>query len=442
MRCRYCGNEVSGNDTFCDRCGREINGEPAEEKKFCANCGAELDAKAVRCGVCGEWTDGRATESGDDVAFCGNCGARVPAGTRVCPACGANIYEGDDDGPPDRKVKRINGKIIAVIIVCVTVLLAAAAFTGYAIYSGWSGTGEADEKASQAPSATQSVPPTPSVGAGVVVTSRPVASEAAVYDNLQLSTYYVVNCKSFVSLRETPSTSAKVIREVSLGEPVSYVEPVQNGFAKVIYNGHTGYILQAYLSDTPPESNNSTGGGNSGSSGTNGGSSGTKSGDAGGKEDTGNNGSSDSKYTGCTDTDGGASAAPSYSTYTDKDFNFRCDYPTNFILYNEDNNFVRYSLKSSDGAAILKICATNNPTKRTDKIVSDNFKSTYPGVVDYEELGTDWCAVRTHDNGTCHYGYFKLTNGMIRGFEFHFPESSFELYDSYVNSIYKSLSFD
>lgn len=63
-------------------------------------------------------------------------------------------------------------------------------------------------------------------------------------------TLYVVNCEESITLRTSPSTSAEEIRQIPLGASVSYVEPAENGFYKVIYNGDTGYALASYLSET------------------------------------------------------------------------------------------------------------------------------------------------------------------------------------------------
>lgn len=57
----------------------------------------------------------------------------------------------------------------------------------------------------------------------------------------------VVNCKEWVSLRVTPSTSAERLITVNLGEKVTYVSDAPNGFTQVNYQGKTGYILTQYL---------------------------------------------------------------------------------------------------------------------------------------------------------------------------------------------------
>lgn len=130
-----------------------------------------------------------------------------------------------------------------------------------------------------------------------------------------------------------------------------------------------------------------------------------------------------------------------YHTYTDSDYSFSCKYPASFRLTVVESNFYRYTLSSPDGVGSLYICATSNNNGRTPVKVLDNFMASYGGSVDYQNSGSDWCAIRTLSNGRYHYGYFKLTNGLIRGFEMHFPSSQFDLYDGYINDIYSSIEY-
>ena len=62
-------------------------------------------------------------------------------------------------------------------------------------------------------------------------------------------TLYVVNCRESITLRTSPSTSASEIRQIPLGEPVTFQEYASNGFLKISYMGDTGYALSSYLSD-------------------------------------------------------------------------------------------------------------------------------------------------------------------------------------------------
>ena len=58
----------------------------------------------------------------------------------------------------------------------------------------------------------------------------------------------VVNCKESITLRKSPSTKADSFCQIPLGASVKYLEPAENGFCMVSYNGYTGYVLVSYLS--------------------------------------------------------------------------------------------------------------------------------------------------------------------------------------------------
>ena len=57
----------------------------------------------------------------------------------------------------------------------------------------------------------------------------------------------VVNCDEWVSLRETPSTSAKRLMKVPLDAVVTDCEWTDSSFTRCTYEGVTGYILDKYL---------------------------------------------------------------------------------------------------------------------------------------------------------------------------------------------------
>ena len=57
----------------------------------------------------------------------------------------------------------------------------------------------------------------------------------------------VVNCSSYVSLRETPDTRARRLDKVPLGAYVIAKGSASNGYIKVEYKGQTGYVLGTYL---------------------------------------------------------------------------------------------------------------------------------------------------------------------------------------------------
>lgn len=57
----------------------------------------------------------------------------------------------------------------------------------------------------------------------------------------------VVNCKEWITLRSTPSVEADSLAHIPLGTTVKYIEPAENGFYCIEYNGQRGYGLQSYL---------------------------------------------------------------------------------------------------------------------------------------------------------------------------------------------------
>ena len=392
MRCSNCGNQLPDNALFCDNCG--YNMQNNTEKSFCGNCGAELENGARFCAECGAVAESP-DKSGESYVFCGNCGAKMSANLQICTNCGEKIYA---ESTPDNVKKPSGKKYVVIIIALAAVILAlAAVIVGYFYYNNQD---DVDDAADNLQVAT-----TPKT------TAAPTAAPSAAPENTQndsahmgtnvgkLETYYVVNCNTNISLRESPTTSSKVLKEIPLGAPVSYVEFSQNGFAKIIYNGTTGYALQSYLSknaDDIRRPNNQVPDNNNTSTGSD------------------------------------VISNPTYKTYNDTDYNFSCAYPSHFQVYNENDNFVRYSLKAPNNTATLKICATKNTSNLSVATVMDNFKTSYPGTVDYENSGDTWCVINTEKNGQSHYGYFSLKGGMIRGFEMHYAQANASIYDSYI----------
>ena len=486
MKCKNCGSEISSNSLFCDNCGQPIS---RTGTVICDNCGAQNVTGAAFCGECGtpianpgendqakiktavgarnndnspqirsgnntihnvnsDTSSNRSidyvTEKIDlssEYIFCGNCGAKSSANAEFCGECGQplnaelpyNPNTGFDRARgktnPEKVKKSKKIPIIIISTISIIVILASAAFIGYTYYNNSGHNSENRISDSSESGLTIGSATTPSPTASVTTSQTP--SEAAVVGNTEsyvnMPTYFVANCDKSVSLRQLPSPTATVLKEMPLGSPVSYVEAAQNGFAKVIYDGTTGYALQSYLSQEKPDTTVRSGNGNTDNNSNN---------------NNNNNGKSTQNNTVSGNQEKGAISYPTYKTYTDPDYNFSCAYPAHFQLYNESDNFVRYSLKATDGTATLKICATKNNSGLSVKNVSDNFKSSYPGSIDYEASGGNWCAVRTLQGSTYHYGYFSLKNGMIRGFEMHFDENYFSIYDNYVNDIYNSLKFN
>ncbi|MBR1730657.1 MAG: SH3 domain-containing protein [Selenomonadaceae bacterium] len=61
------------------------------------------------------------------------------------------------------------------------------------------------------------------------------------------NTYYVVNCNEWISLREYPDVESYALEHIPLGQAVTFLEDVGNGFYKINYDGAIGYALAAYL---------------------------------------------------------------------------------------------------------------------------------------------------------------------------------------------------
>lgn len=414
MKCSNCGNELSNNDVFCNNCGQEVLPQSKNtDKTFCANCGAELESGMDFCGECGAPV-GSLDKSNINYIFCGNCGERMPDNLQICTNCGQKLHIDSNEHSDRKQSGKKHGIIIAVLVIVVLAL--AAMIIGYFFYDNSNDNSDNTEnlqvtispKASKTPAETPAETPaaTPQSTDNQIGDISPNISTNVG----KLETYYIVNCNTSISLRETPSTSSKVLKDIPLGSPVSYVEASQNGFAKIIYNGTTGYALQSYLSnnagDIRKPNNNPSPENNVGQSGNN------------------------------------VVSNPTYKTYNDTAYNFSCAYPAHFQVNNDSDKFVRYSVKAPDNSATLKICATSNSSHLSVKNVMDNFKSSYPGTVDYENSGDTWCAICTIQNGQCHYGYFHVGSSDIRGFEMHYNRSYYSIYDKYVNDIYDSLKFN
>ena len=66
------------------------------------------------------------------------------------------------------------------------------------------------------------------------------------------SSYYIMNCDEWVTLRSAASTKASSILHIPLYSKVSYLGDAGNEFARVSYNGYEGYVLKQYVSPYGP----------------------------------------------------------------------------------------------------------------------------------------------------------------------------------------------
>ena len=76
----------------------------------------------------------------------------------------------------------------------------------------------------------------------MALTHMPALADSEYIGNME-----VVNCYEWVSLRESPSTSAKRLVKVSLGAIVSNCEQLNEEWIYAEYDGYSGYILAMYL---------------------------------------------------------------------------------------------------------------------------------------------------------------------------------------------------
>ena len=97
--------------------------------------------------------------------------------------------------------------------------------------------------------ATEGAPPVTAVATAAPVAVTAAATVAADYSR----TMYVSHCAQSISLRESPTTAARAVKQIPFAAPVTVLETADNGFYKVIYNGTTGYSLASYLINYQPD---------------------------------------------------------------------------------------------------------------------------------------------------------------------------------------------
>lgn len=74
-----------------------------------------------------------------------------------------------------------------------------------------------------------------------------IASTALASNNI-VATYFVVNCRESITLRDAPSVYARELAQIPLGQAVGFIETAPNGFCKINYDGLVGFALAEYLS--------------------------------------------------------------------------------------------------------------------------------------------------------------------------------------------------
>lgn len=74
-----------------------------------------------------------------------------------------------------------------------------------------------------------------------------VASTALAENNI-VATYFVVNCRESITLRDVPSVDGRELAQIPLGQAVGFIDDIGNGFYKINYDGLVGFALAEYLS--------------------------------------------------------------------------------------------------------------------------------------------------------------------------------------------------
>jgi len=74
-----------------------------------------------------------------------------------------------------------------------------------------------------------------------------VASTALAENNI-VATYFVVNCRESITLRDVPSVNGRELAQIPLGQAVGFIDDIGNGFYKINYDGLVGFALAEYLS--------------------------------------------------------------------------------------------------------------------------------------------------------------------------------------------------
>jgi len=67
-------------------------------------------------------------------------------------------------------------------------------------------------------------------------------------ENDIVATYFVVNCRESITLRDTPSVYGGELAQIPLGQAVGFIDDIGNGFYKINYDGLVGFALAEYLS--------------------------------------------------------------------------------------------------------------------------------------------------------------------------------------------------
>lgn len=116
------------------------------------------------------------------------------------------------------------------------------------VISMWDGGGTLFCQLTDASIVTEMPAPTEEPAPAAEATPAPEPTSEPVSGN----TYYVVNVKSHVNLREEPSTDSAILVGVPKGSAVQSTGEMADDFLRVEYDGKTGYIHSNYLAKAEP----------------------------------------------------------------------------------------------------------------------------------------------------------------------------------------------
>lgn len=133
--------------------------------------------------------------------------------------------------------------------------------------------------------------------------------------------------------------------------------------------------------------------------------------------------------------------SPQYNTYRNNTFGIEIEYPTHFSEVLEQNGQNQhYKLwENADGSAILCVNVTDNVYNVTPEEIQADLIEMYDGEVTYSPVKDEWFALSINDEVFYHYAYYRVENGYIKGFEFHFAgKDNLPIYSKYIDDIFAS----
>lgn len=138
--CRYCGNELNDDASFCRKCGKKVSVESigtqntekmrppeAEETKFCRKCGKLISSTADFCKYCGCQMSASGAQAPDHLK------ENTFSGNRVVPLSG-NVVNTGYNGNPNvyrQMPRKKSPKPVIAIVLVVAILFETLVKPGY-----------------------------------------------------------------------------------------------------------------------------------------------------------------------------------------------------------------------------------------------------------------------------------------------------------------------